>query len=239
MKIAVISDVHSNCYALEAVLKSIKKNNISHLLILGDIFGYYPWAAETYQLLFSYLNSSIVIKGNHDQLLLDKTPPFPIPSYWEAAKQNEKSLMEKYPEALIWLEQLDFSKKTIVENHAVELFHGTPENPENGRYYPSDSEMHCGWYPLKDTILFLGHTHYPLIVKQTDHSGFIVNPGSVGQPRDGNPMPSWAIWSTEENTFELVRSAYDNLSVMAELKKMNWNDRAIKALNKTEMGRLL
>lgn len=239
MKIAVISDIHSNCYALEAVLNSIKKNNISHLIILGDIFGYYPWAAETYQLLFPYLSNSFFIKGNHDQLLLDKIPPVPIPSYWEAAKQNEKSLMAKYPEVLTWLEQLDFSKKTIIENHVVEMYHGTPENPENGRYYPTDSETIYSWYPLKNTILFLGHTHYPLINKQTDNSGFIVNPGSIGQPRDGNPMPSWAIWSTKENTFELVRTVYDNLSVMEELKKMNWNDRAIKTLNKTEKGRLL
>lgn len=239
MKIAIISDIHSNCYALEAVLKSIKNNNINHLIVLGDIFGYYPWATETYQLLFPYLSNSIFIKGNHDQLLLDKIPPNPIPSYWAAAKQNEKCLIEKYPEALTWLEQLGFSKKNKIDNHVVEMYHGTPENPENGRYYPTDRETIYKWYPLKNTIIFLGHTHYPLINKHTENSGFIVNPGSVGQPRDGNPMPSWAIWTTEENTFKLVRTVYDNLSVMEELKKINWNDRAIKALNKTEKGRLL
>ncbi len=53
---------------------------------------------------------------------------------------------------------INFSKNTIIENHAVEMYHGTPENPENGRYYPTDSETLYDWYPLKNTILFLGHT---------------------------------------------------------------------------------
>ncbi len=95
---------------LEAVVKDVKRNDIDHLIVLGDIFGYYPWAAETYQLLFSYLNNGFFIKGNHDQLLLDRIPPDPVPSYWEAAKQNEKSLMEKCPEALTWLRQLTFQR---------------------------------------------------------------------------------------------------------------------------------
>lgn len=239
MKIAILSDIHSNCYALESVLNDIQQENIEQLIILGDIFGYYPWAVETYKLLLPYLKNSIVIKGNHDQLLLDTIPPHPLPSYWEAAKQNEMCLQENCLEALAWLQQLNFSHRTTLSYWTVELYHGTPEHPENGRYYPTDCNSSFDWYPIKDTIFMLGHTHYPMLVKQTNKMGCILNPGSVGQPRDGNPMPSWVLWSLEENLFEFKRTPYDNISAMEVLRSMNWNEFAINALNKTHSGRLL
>lgn len=238
MKIAIISDIHSNCYALEAVLEDIKLNNIKQLIILGDIFGYYPWATKTYQLLLPYLDNSLVIKGNHDELLLQKEIPNPIPSYWFAAKQNEQQLLDTFPKAIDWLKELNFYKKTTVENYKVEMYHGTPENPEIGRYYPTDIKTDFSWYPKENTILFLGHSHYPMIYQNTKNA-FIINPGSVGQPRDGNPMPSWVIWNVENNNFELKRTNYNNQIPIQELIKMNWDERAIKALNKIQKGNLL
>jgi putative phosphoesterase len=193
MKIAIISDIHSNCFALKAVLDDIQKYKVDNLFVLGDIFGYYPWASETYKLLLPFLNVAIVIKGNHDQLLLDKEAPSPLPSYWFAAKQNEEQLLQNFTMAITWLQQLNFYKKLQVENYNIEMYHGTPNNAENGRYYPTDIGNILPWYPTNNTIIFLGHAHYPFIYQQKDRTSFIINPGSVGQPRDGNPMPSWAL----------------------------------------------
>ena len=236
MKIAVLSDIHSNSFALSAVIKEFGQNEIEKIIVAGDIFGYYPWARETYELLQPYIDSAWVIKGNHDQLLLDSNPPVPIPSYWDAAKQNEASLREFHPEALQWVQQLSYSLNFEAGNKKITLIHGSPDNNPDGRFYPDDDNDHT-WFPESDEILILGHTHYP-ILKTLPGKGTIINPGSVGQPRDGNPMPSWVLLDTLDFSVKFMRTNYDNLAVMDLLTNINWEERAIRALNKRKSGHL-
>lgn len=236
MKIAIISDIHSNCFALKAVLNDFDKKQVERIMVLGDIFGYYPWAYETYQLLKPYLGTGQFIKGNHDQLLFDTVPPDPQPSYWEAAKQNEIELKERSPEVLNWLGKLAFKSQFELNGRKISMAHGTPANPIEGRYYPDNTEV-SDWFPAANEIQLLGHTHYPLL-KQTADGGIIFNPGSVGQARDGNPMPAWGILNAQDMSFSFERTNYDNLAAMALLEKMNWEPRAIAALNKTKKGTL-
>ena len=106
MNIAILSDLHSNHFALKAVLDDIENRSVDKLVVLGDIFGYYPWACETYELLKPYKDYAFIIKGNHDQLILDAEPSEPVPSYWSAAKSNEESLKKNCKEALVWLQTL-------------------------------------------------------------------------------------------------------------------------------------
>lgn len=70
MKIAVLSDIHSNAFALREVLKEVESRGLDEIWLLGDIFGYYPWAADTFELLQPFQNNARTILGNHDLLLL-------------------------------------------------------------------------------------------------------------------------------------------------------------------------
>ena len=229
MNIAVISDIHSNCFALKAVLDDLENYNINNLIILGDIFGYYPWSVETYNLLQPYLGKAYCIKGNHDDLLLNTIAPNPCPSYWYAAKQNEEELKRHAPEAIEWLETLDFNKTITIGGSNIRMFHGTPGDPKNGRYYPDDRKNYDWDFKTDETIL-LGHTHYPMYKELKGYK--IYNPGSVGQPRDGNPMPSWGIFDLENDLFKFVRTRYDNLHVIEKLYEIKWDEKSILSLNK-------
>lgn len=236
MRIAVISDIHSNSFALQSVINDLEKQAIQKIMVLGDIFGYYPWAVETYRLLKPYLDKAICISGNHDKLLLSDNCPEPVPSYWIAAQNNREDLQLYESDALEWLKKLSSERTIKIDDLTILLCHGTPDDPENGRFYPDNSHEY-DWFPKEDEVVLLGHTHYP-VLKRMLSGGVIFNPGSVGQARDGNPMPSWGIVDTDTLNFTLMRSAYNNLEVIELLKKQNWDARAIAALNKTNKGAL-
>ncbi len=236
MKVGILSDIHSNKAALKAVLDDLSKEGINEIIILGDIFGYYPWASETYKLLQSKTIIAAV-KGNHDLLVEEETSqPIGKPEYYEAAQLNRKDLQKNAPEALDWLANLKLINTIIIANYNVTLCHGNPDDTANGRYYPDNANTY-NWFPGLNEILLLGHTHYPLF-KKIIKGGVLFNPGSVGQPRDGNPFPSWGIWDSESNSFEIRRTEYDCKAVINELVAQNWNKRAILALSKDYTGSL-
>jgi predicted phosphodiesterase len=231
MKAAVISDIHSNCFALEPVLKDVQNHSVDLLLILGDIFGYYPWAVETFQLLELFAIKKFLIKGNHDDLILkmsidSRTDVNPI--YRDAIVQNLTDIQTHG--ILDWLSALPAHMDLKIADANISLYHGTPADPLYGRFYP-DSEVQESWFPENGRMVFLGHTHYPL-VKPIPAGGVVANPGSVGQPRDGNPQPSWLL--VELSTFQCtqMRSSYDFRSVQSELEKISWSQHAIGALAK-------
>lgn len=232
MRIAVLSDLHSNAFALREVLKEMEARAPDEVWLLGDIFGYYPWAADTFELLRPHLNRTRAILGNHDLLLFRDTPPNPQPPYWEAASRNRLELETCCSEALHWLGNLTLEMCFSCDGLNVRFCHGTPEDPEHGRYYPDDRNEYA-WFPSGNDVLFLGHVHYPLL-RSLDGGGIIINPGAVGQPRDGDPRPSWGVFDTETRLFEFCRTRYDQFHCMHVLEEMNWEEGAIKSLNKVD-----
>ncbi|MBL4889001.1 MAG: metallophosphoesterase family protein [Candidatus Lindowbacteria bacterium] len=235
MPIAVLSDIHSNVFALEAVLERLEKDEITDVIILGDIFGYYPWAAETYHLLKDQ-NIIAFIKGNHDVLVeneLDLKKDSPL--YYPLAQLNRSQLLREGPDAFEWLRNMGCASDFEHRGREIRLCHGTPDDPVEGSLYPDNTEVY-NWFPSNGQILLLGHTHYPL--KKECEGGVIFNPGSVGQPRDGNVESAYGILDLEKNTFEHHRVKYDVDSVTRILQNMKWNQYAIKALSKNYKGRL-
>lgn len=228
MKIAVLSDIHCNKYALSQALASATELQVDHYFFLGDYFGYYPWALETYNLLKTVQHRSTFVLGNHDELLITKKIPFPLPEYWDVLLQNKAELNQ---EAIDWMSTLKSHARLRIDNLDISLYHGTPEDELNGRFYP-DNENAYSWFPQINEIVILGHSHYKLL-KQTTAGGFILNPGSVGQARGKNNRPSFALIDTTTETFKFIEIIYDVSKVITELQKIKWYQRAIESLQKS------
>ena len=225
--VAVLSDIHSNVFALQAVLRDVELVGASEIWFCGDMFGYYPWAAESFWLLHDA--QPVAILGNHDAWIADGQS-VPANVAGEIARRNARDLASKCPDALDWLASLAPTARFELYGWKITMAHGTPDNPLEGRYYPDDLSPHS-WLPNEGEILILGQTHYPLL-RGDARSGLLLNPGSVGQPRDRNPMPSWAVLNLENGNAELRRTTYDNIAVMARLRALEWDDRVTRALDK-------
>lgn len=237
MKIAILSDIHSNAPALKAVKNEMLKFGISKVIILGDIFGYYPWAVKTYECLMT-LDIIACIKGNHDEIVIEQEHEIRSKnfSYYEMARHNRKQLDKYCPEAMIWLRSLAFSGESVINNISIKFWHGTPFDPENGRLYPDDYNGLIS-FPESADVCLLGHTHYPLLYVKSNGC-LVLNPGSVGQPRDGDIRSSWGILDTDTLGFRIIRTQYPIYQSIKELKQMNWNNRSICALKKDYLGPL-
>ena len=233
MRCAVISDVHANKYALAAVAAAIRELGVDLVLNAGDTFGYYPWAQEAFELLRTLPAHSVL--GNHDALVRGAARPEKPPSYWDAIEQNRQALA---PAAWEWLRSLPCERRLDLDGRAVRVMHGTPDDPLEGRLYPDHRGPEPAWFPDAGEVLILGHTHHP-VLEPTARGGLLLNPGSVGQPRDGCPLPSWLLLDTRSLEVTLLRVDYDRHTAMRALRSAGWDDRSVLALDKAANGPLV
>lgn len=217
MKIGIISDVHSNLPALKVVLD--KLDHIDHIIHAGDIVGYNPFPKQVISLFRK--NNIYSIKGNHDRVVLGELnfPPSSIAG--RAAKWTKLVLSS---EEISYLESLPI-EQTLFDN-LIRIAHGAPGSP-NRYVYPKDySDL-----LLKDEqVLVLGHTH--IQSSKRFNNGVIVNPGSVGQPRDGDSRAAYAILNTETLKIELNRIKYPIYKVQEKIKEVGLPEEIGKRLNK-------
>ena len=204
-KVAVISDVHANLEALEAVLPKVKGYD---LWVLGDLVGYGANPNEVVESLRRNRSVTATVTGNHD---------------WAAAHADYSRFNERAAAALMWTthqltpENLSYLShhadglKVTVDGTVCFLVHGSPRDALWEYVHPS---THSGEFPLwlKDKgaqVVGLGHTHVPFVWKEGRATVF--NPGSVGQPRDGDPRASFALLTFDAGrvTAEIIKVPYD------------------------------
>jgi predicted phosphodiesterase len=239
MKVAIAGDFHSNKYATQAFAAQLVDSDAELLIVGGDLFGYYPWAAETYTITDRLPIRKVVICGNHDRMVLElmRNPGLRMDaSYWPSIEQNLRELQAQAPESLEWLQASSVRHSLRSAEISYDICHGTPADPLNGRFYPDDREER-DWFPRAGEAVVMGHTHYP-IARRLAGGGFVLNPGSVGQPRDGNPDPSWMLFDEASGEIDVRRFKYDIDAAVEELEGLNWDQRAIRALRKDQPGRL-
>ncbi|MFQ5553271.1 MAG: metallophosphoesterase family protein [Thermoplasmata archaeon] len=212
MRLALISDVHSNLPALEVVLEATEEAGAERVLNAGDIVGYNPYPNEVVRLLQSRGVESI--QGNHDRAALSGDPSWFNP-YAARAIDWTRSHLEKASER--FLAGLPIELDTNSAHTAVRLVHGSPADPDE---YVFPHQADAALLRLAGTeVLVMGHTHVPFVKKTKD--GLLLNPGSVGQPRDGDPRASWALLDLPEGNVELRRSAYDVKAVHEKILTAN------------------
>jgi len=206
MKIGVMSDIHGNSPALEAVLP-VLFDETDQVLFLGDLCGYYPFVEECVAL---WDHDRIVgVRGNHDQLLLDclQSHASPPPAYQTSyGSALTRTLQRLSPSSVSLLQSLPVSRTLHIEGRVLALYHGTPWDPLNGRLYPDDDRLDQ-FASIPAEIILLGHTHYPFTKRYQDK--LIMNPGSVGQPRDRGGGACAAIVDVATGEVEHRRVPYD------------------------------
>ncbi|MFH0940269.1 MAG: metallophosphoesterase family protein [Candidatus Omnitrophota bacterium] len=224
MRYAVFSDVHSNLEAFLACLDFLKNAKIDKYLFLGDIVGYGADPKECISLLRA-LNACCVA-GNHDWAVVGLTD---IDYFNNDAKRSLLWTRENISEAdRLFLLDLELVKET--KDYC--LVHGTLNHPEEFDYMTDPLQAVKDFYALKTNICFLGHSHRKgIYIEDADKTfykeslrlvleegkRYIVNAGSVGQPRDADPRACFCIYDEEESSLEFQRVSYDVASAQKKI----------------------
>lgn len=217
MKVGVISDIHANIHALRVVLSDLDREKVDTILVAGDLIGYYYWPSEVVKLLMED-KRFLCIRGNHEDILSKV-----LEDDVEAERYRSKYgsgydiCKERLSDVQIkWLESLPSEMSITLNKVTFYLSHGSLCSTEKYLYPDAPlTKMLKNYSDAKYTIY--GHTHYPFL---HEYSGrFLINPGSVGQPRDSGGLASYVIIDTENNSVRFKRKAFNSLLVISEVAK--------------------
>lgn len=206
MQLAIISDIHSNLEAFKAVLKDIKKRKIKKIYCAGDIVGYGANPEECIDLIKE--NKITSVMGNHDLCCANLQKIEWFNEYGQkAALYQNKILTLKNKKFLLKLPK-------IIKKENLFIVHGSPINPLYEYIFPEISawDLREFFNLTKKPILIMGHTHVPFIQKFKNK--LVINPGSVGQPRDANPKASYCILDTKNLKAKIIKISY-NIDIAA------------------------
>jgi len=221
-RIALISDIHSNLSYLEKVLDRIDRDNIDKIYCLGDIVGYYDKPNEVIDLIIK--KDISCIKGNHEKYILE-TLNYNL--------ENENIYRIKKQKKIISKSHLQFLKDLpdkIEFTLCSKKFYLTHSLPNDCLTYLDDlNKLDKNFISKLDYYCF-GHTHIPLITYK--YGACIVNPGSIGQPRDFSRKPSYAVVDIVNEITNFNKVNVDYKSYSETLNNQNYSDKLIKILNR-------
>jgi len=225
---AVISDIHGNLEALLSVLESIKsyEEKIDKIICLGDIVGYGADPGECIKVTREI--SDVILAGNHDFAVCELTSINDFNDYAKEAVLWSRSVL--CDDEIKFLKNLPL--KFREEN--ISFVHASLYRPEFWRYLSSPSDTYVEFQIMEDKILFVGHTHVQLLFKDTGENveilspgeislesdkKYIINPGSVGQPRDRDPRASFMIYDSNKKYIQSFRVEYDIEKTQSKILK--------------------
>ncbi len=220
MKIALISDIHSNHAALKAVLKDIKKQKIEKIFCLGDLVGYGPYPNKIFTILKD-ANMQILL-GNYDEAVafekdecgcgytnLISSEMGKISFEWTRKHTSQENKE--------WIKKLPREIRLNTNNKKILMVHGSPDNISGRVDLMDDKEVDSMMEKTNIDILFCAHTHIPY--HKIIGNKHIINPGSIGRPRIGSPQANYAIVSTNKGVNVKFRFIdYDHESFAKEIE---------------------
>lgn len=227
MKLAILSDIHGNQYALSKVIDEIKSQNIDTLIVAGDTVGYYYGIKEVLDLLSSF--KVYFVKGNHEVMLaqLRLNPEIGLElnkKYGSSLHRALKSLSQNEIDFLI---NLPHPESIVLDNLDILISHGSPWNIDQYIYKKTDKLIWRKFLHLKEDIFIIGHTHY----QHTERIGskIVINPGSVGQNRSKSGLANWVVFDTETLIVTQFSTPYSVEKLIDECMKI---DPDVKLLTK-------
>ena len=208
LKIGLISDIHGNLEALTAALRSLEKRKVDRLYCLGDVVGYGANPGECLELVRA--KAEILLLGNHDAAVAGIEGLEYFNAYArEAAIWTQKVLNEEQRHFLAGLPYEDI-------RGAMHLVHSAPARPQEWDYLFSAFDAYVHFPYMRGQDCFVGHSHVPGEYWEGIADGSrkeaerrIINVGSIGQPRDGDPRLCFVIYDDQSRELEFVREEYD------------------------------
>jgi len=241
VRYAIIADIHANLAAFTAVLSNIeRRGGVEEVWCLGDVVGYGPDPHQCIELLRQY--NHVCLAGNHDWAAIGKlslsefNPDAAVACRWTAQQLS--------PEDVDYLESLPL----VIEKGDFTLVHGSPREPI-WEYLLSIGSAKENFAYFQSQFCLVGHSHVPLVFRHSQtgacsfspfsiniglvlgKSRLIINPGGVGQPRDGDPRASYAIYDSETRMVRLYRVPYDIDVTQNRMVKHNLPMRLVARLN--------
>jgi predicted phosphodiesterase len=238
MRYAVISDVHANLEALNTVLKKISEETFDSLLFLGDSVGYGPNPNECLETLKG--KTKILLAGNHDWASVGMTDIESFNPYARAAVEWTKKILSN--ENRTFLRGLPLTQEL---DDRILLVHATPREPEQWHYLLSTEDASINLHFFNQMICLIGHSHKPVIIERSPEDKiivykdrtdikegyrYIINVGSAGQPRDGNPDAAYAILN--KNSIEIKRVSYDIVLTQKKMRDVGLPSYLIERLSR-------
>ncbi len=217
MRLALISDIHSNMPALEAVLADARAAETHQFICAGDVVGFGPHAKACVDAVRGLFQ--VVVAGNNDRALGASEDPRSGPSLADLARAAEEHARPQLqPMDLAWLRGLGHETGLYLSGKEVYVVHGSPTDPLFQGILPDDDpqRIRMAFMTIDCDFVVLGHTHIPMVLKGVVEDATVINPGSVGLPLDGDPRASYALLDTEEGLVYPRRIPYDVEATVAD-----------------------
>ena len=216
MRYAILGDIHGNLEALEAVCGSLAGEDIDKFFCVGDIVGYGASPADCIYTIKKL--EAVTVAGNHDWAAVDLVNADYFNDYARAAILWTKDVIG--PGEKEFLRSL----KLVYGQDDFSIAHGTLDSPENFDYMLGSYTAARTFSAMDTGVCFVGHSHvagaywqvdrgidyiFEPTIKVSENNKYIINAGSIGQPRDGDPKAAYCIYDTREGIIDIKRVRYD------------------------------
>lgn len=236
MRFAIFSDIHSNFHALEAVLADAEKQKATHFVCLGDIVGYNALPAECLARVMEL--DCPVVKGNHDEQASMRSGNDIFNALAEEAIQFSRDRLSD--EDKEWLRNLRLQRQV----RDFTIVHATLDTPHKWGYIFNQLDAAASFSYQHTSLCFIGHTHSPKayirdggvrvsqldVIKVESGKKYLINVGSVGQPRDGNWRSAYCIYDSASNEIHLQRVQYDLAAAQKAVRQAGLPERLAERL---------
>ena len=227
MRVAVISDIHGNAHALDAVLKAVARERPDAVWCLGDLVGYGPRPNRCTRVVAAH--ADLCLSGNHDLGVLGTIAITDFSADAGASARWTRAVLE--PESRDYLSALEPSAATS----RAELFHASPRDPI-WEYVVSAEAVEAAFAATTAPVVLVGHSHVALAILEAGgaiagglapggeeielgRGRWLLNPGSVGQPRDGDPRAAWLLLDFRSGHASFRRVDYDVAATQREIRE--------------------
>ncbi|WP_297214871.1 metallophosphoesterase family protein [Thermoplasma sp.] len=217
MRYLIISDAHAN---ITPVYRVIEEEKYDKLIFCGDAVDYGPNPAEVLDIIRS--NADVIVSGNHDYAVAHSVDCRCGEENHDLSiyTRNNITIRKLGKNDISYLKSLKIREEMDVDGSKFQIIHASPRDELYGYMYPWSVPDHMKsaiGAPIDPANYFIGHTHYQFVLRYAGN--FIINPGSIGQPRDQR-FPSYAVYDPDKNSIELKRFDYDRSRLRSELRSL-------------------